>query len=162
MLSIELNVLIFAIINFVILVTVLTKFLYKPVVKMLDERKNAINEALDSAEQARLEVAGTEEHLRAEITKARAEAASIVADARLRGEAARTDIVEAARKEAGEITKAATAEIEAEKNRAIAELKGQIADMALLATEKLLADGLTDAQQRKLMDKYVKEVGQLQ
>ena len=162
MLEFSLSQIIFTIVNFFVLVGLLVKFLYKPVLKMMDSRRDSINEALDAAEAARKEVASTEAHLRAEIAQARKESDTILADAKKRGEATREEIVAEAKKEAMAIAKAATEEIEAEKRRAIVELKGQIADMALLATEKLLADGLTEAQQHALMEKYIKEVGQLQ
>lgn len=162
MLHLEISEIVWALVNFAVLVLVLRKFLYKPVMKTLDERRAGIDQALEAAEDARKEVAGTEERLRAEIAASRAEAEAILDAARKRGEETREEIVAAARAEAEQVIVTAKAEIEAEKNRAIAELKGQIADIALLATEKLLNDGITAEQQSRLMDKYIKEVGRLQ
>ena len=153
---------IFAIVNFVVLVLLLKKFLFKPITKMLDDRKAAIDEALDAADQARLEVASTEEKIREQIAAARAEADGIIADAKKRGEAIRAEIIENAKKDAKEITESASAQIEEEKKQAIVDLKNQIADMVVLATEKVLADGLTSEQENTLMNKYIQEVGRIQ
>lgn len=162
MLHFEPNVIIFAIVNFVILVSALTFFLYKPVLRMLDERSDKISSALDSAAQARLEAVNTEERLRNQVAEARQNADAILADARLKGEAVREEIVEQARNEAAALTEAARAEIAAEKEKAVAELRGQVADLALLMTERLLREGLTPQQQSLLLDKYAAEMEQLQ
>ena len=129
---------------------------------MLDDRKASINEALDAAEAARLEAAQSEENIRNEIAKARTEADAIIADAKKRGEEVKNEIVNAAKLEAKSITDAAAAQIEKEKAQAIHDLKTQIADIAILATEKLLTQNLTPQQEKILMDNYIKEVGQIQ
>lgn len=162
MFDLSLSEIIYTIVNFAVLVVLLRLFLYKPILGMLDKRKNEINTALDAAENARKQVAATEENLRAEIARAREQAEAILTEAKTRGEQAREEIVATARREAQALTAQAKAEIESEKNRALAELKGQIADMVLLTTEKLLAGGLTEAQEKALLDQYIKEVGQLQ
>ena len=153
---------IFTIFNFCLLLFLLKKFLYKPIMKMLDDRKASINEALDAAEAARLEAAQSEENIRNEIAKARTEADAIIADAKKRGEEVKNEIVNAAKLEAKSITDAAAAQIETEKAQAIHDLKTQIADIAILATEKLLTQNLTPQQEKILMDNYIKEVGQIQ
>ena len=153
---------IFTIFNFCLLLFLLKKFLYKPIMKMLDDRKASINEALDAAEAARLEAAQSEENIRNEIAKARTEADAIIADAKKRGEEVKNEIVNAAKLEAKSITDAAAAQIEKEKAQAIHDLKTQIADIAILATEKLLTQNLTLQQEKILMDNYIKEVGQIQ
>ena len=150
---------IFTIFNFCLLLFLLKKFLYKPIMKMLDA---SINEALDAAEAARLEAAQSEENIRNEIAKARTEADAIIADAKKRGEEVKNEIVNAAKLEAKSITDAAAAQIEKEKAQAIHDLKTQIADIAILATEKLLTQNLTPQQEKILMDNYIKEVGQIQ
>ena len=153
---------IFTIFNFCLLLFLLKKFLYKPIMKMLDDRKASINEALDAAEAARLEAAQSEENIRNEIAKARTEADAIIADAKKRGEEVKNEIVNAAKLEAKSITDAAAAQIEKEKAQAIHDLKTQIADIAILATEKLLTQNLTPQQEKILMDNYINEVGQIQ
>ena len=153
---------IFTIFNFLLLLFLLKKFLYKPILKMLDDRKKSIDEALDAADSARQEVAATQENIRKDIAQARAEADAIINDAKKRGEQVKAEIIEAAKAEAKGITEAATAQIEKEKAQAIHDLKAQIADIAMLATEKILTQSLTAEQERTLLDNYIKEVGQIQ
>jgi len=153
---------IWTIVNFSILVLVLWKFGYPFILKAMDKRKKEINDALEAADKARAEVAATEETLRVEIARARAEAEQIVISAKAAGETVKNEIIEQARAEALAISKSAQAMIEQDKKEALKELKKEIADMIILATEKVLASGLTEQQQKVLMDKYIKEVGQLQ
>ena len=153
---------IFTIVNFLLLLFLLKKFLYKPILKMLDQRKASIDEALTAADEARNEVASTEENLRVQIAKAKVEAEDIVADAKKKADKIHQQIIAGAEAEAKSITDTASEQIEKEKNQAIEQLRNEIADLALLATEKVLAQGLTKKQEKELMDKYVKEVGRIQ
>ena len=153
---------IFTIINFLILLFLLKKFLYKPILKILDERKASIDEALTAADNARLEVASTEEILRNDIAQAKSQAEDIVLDAKKNAERVQADIIATASDEAKNIANEASEQIAKEKNEAITQLRSEIADLALLATEKVLSEGLTKEQEKELLDKYVKEVGRMQ
>ncbi len=160
--QIEPSVVIYAIVNFLILVAVLTKFLYKPIIKMMDDRQKSIDTALDEAQKAKEAVAGTEERIAAQLAEARNEADAILEKARAKAEQSKTEILAEARSAAEQMRSDAAKEIQQEKEQALADLKGQIADLALLATERLLAEQLTESQKHSLMDQYVKDVGQLQ
>jgi F-type H+-transporting ATPase subunit b len=151
-----------AIVNFLLLLWILKKFLYKPIIKTLDDRKTSIKEALDAADAARREVAATEQNLRAEIAHTRAEADAIVANAKMRAEAIHDEIVASAESAAKNIAEATAAQIELEKSQAIRDLKDEIADLVVLTTEKLLSEGLSETQEKAIVDKYIKEVGRLQ
>lgn len=152
----------FAIINFIVLLILLKKFLYKPILKMLDDRKREINRALNASESKLREVESTDRKIRKQISAARAEADAIIADAKQRGEAVRLEIVEAARLDAEKLTIAAKAQIEEEKEKALAALKTEIADLVVIATEKVIEDGLTADQEKNIMSKYISEVSHLQ
>jgi F-type H+-transporting ATPase subunit b len=153
---------IFTIINFIVLLILLKKFLYKPILKMLDQRKASIDEALTAADNARMEVASTEENLRNEIANAKSQAEDIVFDAKKNAERVQADIIASASDEAKSIADEATEQIAKEKTEAIAQLRSEIADLAILATQKVLSEGLTKEQEKELLEKYVKEVGRLQ
>ncbi len=148
--------------NFILLLFLLRKFLFKPILKMLDDRKTAIDKALTAADEARLEAENTEINIVAQIAAARADADAIIADAKKRGEEVRKDIIETAKLDAEKIAKAAKAQIEEEKKHAIDELKAQMADLVVLASEKVLASGLTADQEQNLMTKYIDEVSRMQ
>ncbi|MEG1661142.1 MAG: F0F1 ATP synthase subunit B, partial [Clostridiales bacterium] len=136
-------------------------FLYKPALKMLDERKAGIEEALDKADAARLEVAATNDTIRANLTQARHEAQALIDEAKNRAEEVKTELILSAKNEAAALTEQARVKIEQEKLQAIAELKNQLAELTVLLAEKVLSGGLTGEQEKLLMDKFIKEVGEL-
>ena len=92
---------------------------------------------------------------------ARTEAQSIIADSKDRGEAVKDEIIESARTEASAIAEQARIKIIQEKEQALIELKGQIAEISILLAEKILSEGLTAEQEHSLMEKFIKEVGQM-
>ncbi len=159
--TLELPSIIAAIFNFALLVFLLTKFLYKPTLKMLDERKAGINKALDDAEAARKEVAATNDTIRANLLEAKKNAQTIIDDAQKQGEQVKNEIIQAAKVQSQALTDQARIKIEQEKEQAIVELKNQLAELTVMLAEKVLAGGLTEQQQKRLMDKFIKEVGEL-
>lgn len=160
--DVNISEVIFTILNFVILVAILTKFLWKPITKALDDRRAGIEESLALADQSRKDSEEMQARLTAELDKARKEAAAIVEESRKVGETVKSEIVADAKAAALRITAQAEAEIEQQKTEAIHEIKGQVADMICLVSQKLVEDSMDDAKQKSLVDKYIKEVGGLQ
>ena len=160
--SINVSELIWAIINFAILLAVLIKFLYKPLVRMLDDRKNSIEESLRAAEDARKETELTKQSLQAEIVKARQQAAELVAAAEKASEEAKKEILAKAENDAKALIERAKAEIEREKADAIAQIKEEIGSMAIAAATKIIKGEMNPALQKELADKYIDEVGRVQ
>lgn len=158
MLEISLGTVLFSIANFALLVFALIKFLYKPIVKMLDDRKKGIDDALNAAEDARQEVARTGETIRADLATARQDAEAILAAARSQGEETQARIIAEAHTQAAAFTAQARQEIAEEKESAIGELKAQVADLAILIAQKALDGQLTEQQERNLLTKYANEV----
>jgi len=158
LLDISLGTVLFSIANFAILVFLLMKFLYKPIVKMLDERKKGIDDALNAAEDARKEVAQTGEAIRADLAKARQDAEAILTSARSQGEETKARIIAEAHTQAEAFTAQAKKEIAEETEAAIGELKAQVADLAILIAQKALGGRLTEEQERNLIDQYANEV----
>jgi len=158
LLEISLGTVLFSIANFALLVFALIKFLYKPIVKMLDDRKKGIDDALNAAEDARQEVARTGETIRADLATARQDAEAILAAARSQGEETQARIIAEAHTQAAAFTAQARQEIAEEKESAIGELKAQVADLAILIAQKALDGQLTEQQERNLLTKYANEV----
>ena len=154
--------LIFSTINFLILVALLFKFLYKPVLKMLDDRKQAIADSLNAATAAREESEAVKASLQAEIIKAREQAETLIATAQKASEDAKKDIMERAQIEAQALSQKARAEIDREKTEAIAQLKKEVASLAVAAATKILKGELDAETQKQITDKYIQEVGQIQ
>jgi F-type H+-transporting ATPase subunit b len=154
------STIIFAIINFAILVVGLKVFLYKPVCNMLDSRREEVINNLNSAEEAKLEAQKLKDEYAAQIQNARAEAQDIINQAAKIGEQTKADIVTEAREEASRLTAKAQAEIAREKTEALNELRNEIADLAVLAASKVVGKTIDVADHQNMVDNFVKEVGE--
>lgn len=151
---------IFAIINFCILVVGLKVFLYKPVCNMLDSRKEEVANNLNSAEEAKLEAQKLRDEYAAQIQNARNEAQDIINQAAKIGEQTKADIVNEAREEAARLTAKAQDEIAREKTEALNEIRNEIADLAVLAASKVVGKTINVADHQNMVNNFVKEVGE--
>ena len=154
------STIIFAIINFAILVVGLKVFLYKPVCNMLDSRREEVINNLNSAEEAKLEAQKLKDEYAAQIQNARAEAQDIINQAAKIGEQTKADIVSEAREEASRLTAKAQAEIAREKTEALNEIRNEIADLAVLAASKVVGKTIDVADHQNMVNDFVKEVGE--
>ena len=159
-LDINPSTVIFAIINFCILVVGLKVFLYKPVCNMLDSRKEEVANNLNSAEEAKLEAQKLKDEYAAQIQNARAEAQDIINQAAKIGEQTKADIVSEAREEAARLTAKAQADIAREKTEALNEIRNEIADLAVLAAAKVVGKTIDVADHQNMVNDFVKEVGE--
>ena len=154
------STIIFAIVNFAILVVGLKVFLYKPVCNMLDSRREEVINNLNSAEEAKLEAQKLKDEYAAQIQNARAEAQDIINQAAKIGEQTKADIVTEAREEASRLTAKAQAEIAREKTEALNEIRNEIADLAVLAASKVVGKTIDVADHQNMVTNFVKEVGE--
>ena len=159
-LDINPSTVIFAIINFCILVVGLKVFLYKPVCAMLDSRREEVANNLNSAEEAKLEAQKLKDEYAAQLQNARSEAQDIINQAAKIGEQTKTDIVNEAREEAARLTAKAQADIAREKTEALNEIRNEIADLAVLAAAKVVGKTIDVADHQNMVNDFVKEVGE--
>jgi len=148
----------FQIINFLLILYLLNRFLFKRVLALLDERGERIAKGLEDAEAAARDRELARAEREAALDEARKEAQTMIARATKIAEDSRTEIVAAARAEAEKVAAKATAEITAEKQRAISELRGQVADLALQAAGKLVGSEMNAATQRRLVEEFLADV----
>ncbi len=134
--------------NFFVLFFLLRRFLFKPMVNMLETRKQRIADGLQAAEMARREAEAERAQLQTQIDTERREAMERVAAASKRGETLAAEIESSARQDAQKIVDDARTEAVRERERIIAEAQDQIAELAMLAAEKVLGRELSnrDAQ----------------
>ena len=156
-LGINLPLLVAFVINFVILFGLLTLVLYKPVLKVLDERQAKIKESIDQAEQIREQTARSEEQIKTHIETARKEGQAIIAQATQIGERVKEEAKEGARKEAESLIAKAQAEIKQERDKTVDELRQEFASIAILAAEKVINESLDKEKHRKLIDEVLKD-----
>lgn len=149
----------FAVVDFLILVGVLTKFLYKPYLAILDDRKRSIQDSFDHATDTNKLADRKLDDYNKRIANVEAESREIIKNAKIRAEAQANDIIEEANAEATKIKEKAEKEVERQKEKALSEMKSQIAALALLAAERILEEELTVSGQEKLIDGIIEEVG---
>ncbi len=150
-----------ALIAFLIIWFVLAKFAWPMIVGMLDKRQETIKNNLDEAESAKIEAQRSLEEYKKQLADARREAAGIVDEARRAGEQVKADITAQAQAQAEEMIAKAKKSIEKERLAAIADLQASVADISVAVAGRLIGEELSEAGQRKLIEKYVAEAGSL-
>lgn len=143
--------------NFIVFFLIVRSLAFRGLVKTLDERRLRIEQGLRAAEQARIDRDAAGEERLAALAEARREANEIVNRAQRVSAEAREADVAATREELVRMRERAVAEIELEKQRAIAELRGEVADLALAAAGRVVADSMTGDRQRKLVADFLAE-----
>lgn len=155
MLQIEPGLLIWTIITFLVLLAVLRKIAWNPLLTALEQREGTIRSSLEEAQRARQEA----EHLLSEnrriLTDANREAARIIEQGREEAERLRNTITDQAQAEAKRLVDEARREITRERQLAVQELKSTAADLALVAAGKLLNTIVTDADHRRLVTEFL-------
>ena len=151
-----------ALIAFLIIWVVLAKFAWPQILSMMDERGKRIQESLDEAETTKKKAIASRKEYDELVTDARRKSADIVLEARKDAEAERARIIEAAHKEAEDIIAKAHANAEDERNAIYAAAAATIADLSVSVASKIVGETLDqDGEQRRLIERYVKEAGSL-
>lgn len=160
-LGIDLNWFISQLINFTVLLFVLQRFLYKPMLKMLQQRKERIRESMDYAERVKKESERAEADYQQKIEESRREAQAIITQATQQAERAREDVLAKAREEAREIKNKAMTDVDYERKRVMADLRDEVADLAILAAGRVLGKELDAATHRQVVADFLNETGKL-
>jgi len=147
-------------INFGILLVLLYFIAYKPIRRMLDERSEKVKTSMEQAEQMKEVMARTEEQVKEELDAARTERQNIVAQADQVGQQLKEEAREQAKQDAEVIVAKARAEIERERDEAIAQLKREFADLAIMAAEKVINETLDKEKHRKLIDEVLEQASE--
>ena len=153
-LGINLGFLIVQIIAFIIVFLTLNAWVYKPMLDMMETRKNKIAQGLEDARVAAEARADAEKEAAKILADAQAEAGKVVREATERAASAGKDVKAAAEAEAVKAREAAMAEAEVERNRILGDLRGQVAALALAAANKLVGEALDEKKQHVLIDEF--------
>jgi F-type H+-transporting ATPase subunit b len=144
-------------INFLILLGLLTFFGYKPIRRMLDERAARIKQGMDQAEAAKQEYERARIEVERQIGKARSEGQSIVGQAEQAGKRLKDEARQEARAEALAIVERTRSEMERERDRLIDELRREFVDTAILAAEKVIGETLDQEAHRRVIEKTLEQ-----
>lgn len=158
-LGMSLKEFIFYLVNFLILVGVLGKFLYKPFLNLMETRRQSIVDALDNAEAVNRRADEKMANYDRKIAKLEAEGREIIKEAKIRAEEQANEIIEQANQRASQIMNRAEKEIEREREKAVLEMKEQIAVLSLMAAEKIMERDVEVNGQDQIIEQVLEEAG---
>ena len=153
-----LGLMIWTLVLFLITMWVLSKVAFPKIQEALDKRANAISESIDAAERQRKESDELLAEYRARLAEAREQADDIMARARKAAETAESEAATAGREKREELVEAAKRDIEAETRRSLDQIRQEVADLTVLATERVTRKSLNDEDQKRLVEEALSEV----
>ncbi len=156
-LGINLPLLVVFVANFIVLLVMLRLFLYKPVMKMLDERAKRAREAIELAEATKKEYDQAKDEVQKQIEKGRQEAQAIIGQAMQVGERLKEESRQEAAKQAQGIVDRARSELEAERDKIVGDLRHEFVDISIAAAEKVIKETLDREKHRKLIEETLQE-----
>jgi F-type H+-transporting ATPase subunit b len=143
-------------VNFLLFFVIIWTFAFKPVSRMLADRKERIEQGLKDAEQARRDRENAEAERVATLAEARRESNEILARAQRVAQESRDADIATTKQELERLRERAAAEIEAEKTRAISELRAEVADLALEAAGRVIGETMTSERERRLVEEFLR------
>jgi len=156
-LGINLPLLVAFIINFIVLFFLLRLFLFKPVLKMLDERAKKAKEGMELAEATKKEYEQAKVEVQKQIDRGRQEAQAIIAQTMQTGERLKEESRQEATKQAQLIVDRTRAELEVERDKIVENLRKEFVDISISAAEKVIKETLDKEKHRKLIEETLKE-----
>jgi len=156
-LGIDAKLLIGQIVNFLLLLFILSKVLYKPLVKLLEERRQKIADSLDNAKKIEAKLLKTNEESREILAKTETEARRIIDESHKLAQKEKTEIIESAKSQSDRIISSAKAEADSVKNKVVEEAKKEISSVVTMALDKIIKDLPAD-QKKQLAEKAIKEL----
>jgi F-type H+-transporting ATPase subunit b len=145
-------------ITFLILIFVLGKFAWRPILEMLSTREKTIADAIESAKRERLAAEAASAEMKAALEKARAESAEMIRRNQQEVAAAKNELMAQAKKESDELLQAARKSINEEKRQALAELRAQTVDLAIEAASRLVQMNMDEKKQKQLVEEYLSQL----
>ena len=149
----------FTLLNTLTVIFVGTKFLFKPVMKIIAERQAEIDGLYADADKAKAEATAMEAEYKEKLSNAQATSERMVKEAMARGQSREEEIIRNANAEAAAILDKAAADIAQEKKKAINDAKDEISDLALAIAGKVVGKSLSGADQTKLVDEFIDGLG---
>ena len=151
-LGIQWQLFVVQLVNFLIILILLGKFAYKPILNMLDERSAKIKEGLEQSEQAEKRAADIDVEAKKALEEARKEGQLMIAQAKETADKRREEEMAQAKKDAEALLERARGEIQLEKDQAIAQLRKEFADITIFAAGKVINEELDAEKHRKVID----------
>ena len=150
----------FTLVNTILLFLLLKRYLFKPVMNMIQSRQKEIDEMYAEADSARNDAKAMEDEYKQKLSAAMETSERIVKDAVTRGQAREEEIIRKANQEASAILDKASADIAQEKKKAINDAKDEISVIALAIAGKVVGRELNDTDQSQLVDRFISQLGE--
>jgi len=154
----DVGLMIWTLLVFVISMYILSKVAFPRIAAALDKRQQAIEESIETAERTRTEADRLLEEYRERLAEARKQADEIVARARKTAENNESEAIADAKRKREEMMAQTRRDIEQETRRAIQEIRAEVADLTVMATEKVTRKSLTESDQKRLVDEALSEL----
>ena len=148
-------------IGFLVLLFILKKIAWKPLLSLLDERREKISSEFRNIEQTKSELSRLEQDYKARLAEIDAQARQKIQEAIAEGQRIAVEVQEKAREEGKNILNKAKDNIELEIAKARVELRNQVASLAIRAAEKVLKEELSEERHKRLVTEFIDEAGQL-
>jgi F-type H+-transporting ATPase subunit b len=158
LLSVDYGLAFWTVLIFLILLLILKKVAWKPILTALDEREQKIKESLELAEKAKQDAAIMLEENKKSMAKADEAAQKVLAESKVYAEQVKTQLLEQSKEQAQKMIAEASKEIERKKQEAFTELKDQVAEISVLIAEKLIQKNLDSGKQKEVIDSYIKDI----
>jgi F-type H+-transporting ATPase subunit b len=143
---------------FLLLLLILKKVAWKPILTALDERETKIKESLELAEKVKQDAAIMIEENKKSMAKADEAAQKVLAESRAYAEQVKNQLLEQSKVQAEKMIADAALEIDRKKQEAFTELKNQVAEISIEIAEKLLQKNLDAGKQKEIIDSYIKDI----
>ncbi len=154
----DIGLMIWTLVVFILAMYILSKVAFPRIAEALDKRQKAIEESIDTAERTRMEADKILQEYRERLAEARQQAEDIVARARKTAENNEAETIADGKRKREEMMAQTRRDIEQETRRAIQEIRNEVADLTVLATEKVTRKTLTDADQKRLVEEALSEL----
>lgn len=151
------STLFFTVLNILILYFILKKILFKPVSKYMNDRSNKIKEALDMAEDAKKKVEDMEKEHQARLKEVKEQGVLIMDTYKKKAENEYNSIITKAKEDAEVMIKNARSELEVEKEKLMRDIKGEVAELVLAASKKVLNKNIDEKASKELVSEFIKE-----
>ncbi len=158
--TVDVWTMIFTWVNMLLLFTVMKKFLFKPVMNILDQRDAEIKKIYDDANDANEKAVNLEKEYSEKMAQARDEAGEIIKQATLTAQKREKEIIESAHEQVAAMTRRAETQIAQERKKAYQEIKDEISDISVAIAGKMVGREITAADHEALISQFIENVGE--
>jgi len=162
LMSLQLNLMFWTLLIFVLLYFILSRFAFGPITAAVEAREKALEEAIENAKRDREAAAKLLREHETQMEGARGEAQRMIAEGRAVAEKMRADLLEQTRKEQQDMLERARLELESEKDKAIAQLRREAVNLAIVGASKVIEQNLESQRNRQLVESYLASIGPLE